>query len=66
MREDYGTCIESGGKLEVLQGPTFALVTQACMMMDAGAARDASASLEPTPNPEPESIPDKADAEVRE
>lgn len=44
MRADYGTCIESGGKLEVPNGPTFALVTQACMMMDAGAAAaDASA-----------------------
>lgn len=61
MREDYGTCIESGGKLEVPQGPTFALVTQACMMMmDASAARDASAH--PEPMPEPESIPDKSDA----
>lgn len=36
-REEYGTCIESGGKLEVPNGPTFALLTQACMLMDAGA-----------------------------
>ncbi len=46
-REDYGTCIESGGKLEVASGPTFALLTQACMLMDAGhtpADADASAS----------------------
>jgi hypothetical protein len=37
-REEYGTCVESGGKLEVPQGPTFAMITQACMLMDAGSS----------------------------
>lgn len=48
QRAEYGTCIESGGKLEVPNGPTFAMITQACMMMDAGAAvvADASAPVE--------------------
>lgn len=57
-RPEYGTCIETGGKLRVPDGPTFALLTQACMLMDSGAAQpDASA-----PEPEPAVIPDKTDA----
>lgn len=55
-RPEYGTCVETGGKLRVPEGPTFALLTQACMLMDAGLdAPDAS-------EPEPEAIPDKTDA----
>lgn len=45
-RADYGRCIESGGKLEVPGGPSFALLTQACMLVDSGAALDASAPLD--------------------
>jgi len=59
-RPEYGRCIETGGKLQVPDGPSFALITQACMMMDAGLdAPDAS-------EPEPEAIPDKTDAGARE
>lgn len=58
-RPEYGTCIETGGKLRVPEGPTFALLTQACMMMDASAPVDAS-------EPEPEAIPDKVDAGAAE
>jgi hypothetical protein len=61
-RPEYGTCIETGGKLRVPDGPTFALLTQACMLMDASSSRpDASA-----PEPEPAVIPDKTDAGASE
>jgi hypothetical protein len=57
-RPEYGRCIETGGKLQVPDGPQFALLTQACMLMDANSSQpDASA-----PEPEPAVIPDKADA----
>lgn len=59
-RPEYGRCIETGGKLQVPDGPSFALITQACVMMDASAAPvDAS-------DPEPEATPDKADAGASE
>jgi len=61
-RPEYGRCIETGGKLEVPDGPQFALITQACMLMDASSSRpDASA-----PEPEPAVIPDKTDAGASE
>lgn len=55
-RPEYGRCIETGGKLQVPDGPQFALITQACMLMDAGAPQ-------PDAAPEPVVIvPDKTDA----
>lgn len=58
-RPEYGRCIETGGKLQVPDGPSFALITQACMMMDASVPVDAS-------EPESEAIPDKTDAGAAE
>lgn len=60
-RPEYGRCIETGGKLQVPDGPQFALITQACMLMDASSQPDASA-----PEPEPAVIPDKSDAGASE
>lgn len=45
LRADFGTCVESGGRMSVLGGPTLAMLTQACLSFDAGAAdepRDAA------------------------
>jgi hypothetical protein len=49
QRAEWGTCVETGGKIELPQTGTVAMLTSACFApMDAGAATDASA-------PEPES-----------
>lgn len=37
VRAEYGTCVESGGRMAVLGGPTIAMLTQACLSLDAGA-----------------------------
>lgn len=55
-RAEYGTCAETGGKLEVPQAGTVALLTSVCWMRaDAGVAVDAA--------PEPVIVvPEKGDA----
>ena len=55
-RPEYGTCAETGGKLEVPQAGTVALLTSVCWMRaDAGVAVDAA--------PEPVIVvPEKGDA----
>lgn len=60
-RPEYGTCAETGGKLEVPQAGTVALLTSVCWMRaDAGAAQ-------PDAAPEPVVIvPDKTDAGASE
>lgn len=64
-RPEYGTCAETGGKIEVAQAGVVSLLTSVCwrpMGADAGvSAADASA-----PEPAPENVPDKADAAVSE
>lgn len=49
-RPEYGRCLESGGKLEH-EGTVVSLVTNVCLMTDAGAARSSSpastAALDP-------------------
>lgn len=62
-RPEYGTCAETGGKIEVPQAGTVSLLTSVCWRpMDAGAPVDASA-----PAVDPEAVPEgKADAGVSE
>lgn len=60
-RAEYGTCAETGGKLEVPQAGTVALLTSVCWMRaDAG-------SPQPDAAPEPVVIvPEKGDAGASE
>lgn len=62
-RPEYGTCAETGGKIEVARAGVVSLLTSVCWRpMDAGAPVDASA-----PAVDPEAVPEgKADAGVSE
>lgn len=63
QREGYGTCAETGGKIEVAQAGVVSLLTSVCWRsLDAGApTADASAHVEPEP-----AVIDKSDAGVVE
>jgi hypothetical protein len=57
LRADYGTCVESGGRMSVLGGPTLAMLTQACLSFDAGsegAADEGDASADASGGARPE------------
>jgi hypothetical protein len=56
-RAEYGTCAETGGKVEIPSAGQIALLTSVCWLRaDSGAALDAS------PEPEPAAVADKSDA----
>jgi hypothetical protein len=56
-RAEYGTCAETGGKVEIPSAGQIALLTSVCWLRaDSGAALDAS------PEPEPAVVADKSDA----
>jgi hypothetical protein len=56
-RAEWGTCAESGGKVEIPSAGQIALLTSVCWLRaDSGAALDAS------PEPEPAVVADKSDA----
>lgn len=61
VRPEYGTCVETGGKIEIPQAGTIAMLTSACF-----AGLDASASAPDASEPEPAVIPDKSDAGASE
>lgn len=61
VRPEYGTCVETGGKIEIPQAGTIAMLTSACF-----ASMDASASAPDASEPEPAVIPDKSDAGASE
>lgn len=61
VRPEYGTCVETGGKIEIPNTGTVAMLTSACF-----AGLDASAPAADASEPEPAAIPDKSDAGASE
>lgn len=60
-RAEYGTCAETGGKVEIPSAGQIALLTSVCWLRaDSGAVLDASAESEPA------AVADKSDAAVGE
>lgn len=61
VRPEYGTCVETGGKIEIPNTGTVAMLTSACF-----ASMDASAPAADASEPEPAVTPDKSDAGASE
>jgi hypothetical protein len=60
-RAEYGTCAETGGKVEIPSAGQIAPLTSVCWLRaDSGAVLDASAESEPA------AVADKSDAAVGE